>query len=381
MSRLTRKEARRLRRIMARSWEDPVAAAHARDELTLHMLTKRRPGRRNPNKDRRYATTRIIRRPPPPPVSEQTTRVYRKNPKKTKRARTPSERDWRGFAAVKRAMKINPGRRETTAQRDARLRRWWNSRTSAERRKLLTMLSPALCRNPGNRPMSKAMQAMSRADRARGRRRKAHVRSYDRWIRKARKNPKRDGSPTRGEKRRAKYLLYLKSLQQTGADATKRIALLTSEVSRTVGPRAIKHVEKLPQAEYLERRMQDDEVATEQAPAEDKPVPTEAKFVQSRIRDIDALIKDAQEELKSFDLDSDADADLAGEVQDRIAKLAKQKRTLTDKLADVMATQTNPRRRGGRKTVLVRRSTLRRLDRALASLRRSIRAATRAAWR
>jgi hypothetical protein len=412
--RFTRAELRRLRRLAARSWEDPVAAAQARDDLAWDR-------RRNPSKDRRFATTRMIRRPPPKPASEATTRIIRRNP----RRRTSTSE---------------------AKQQEARASRWWRDRTDAERRKLMSLLSPAYARNPGkpgdaDRAFRRALAAMMRADRAAGRRRKKHVRDYDRYMRRARNpahgeraalkgsrrryahrhratpgvklrgdminkttkqqrrraerrygkklartNPKRDGSPTRGEKRRVKYLAYLKTLQAKGQDAAAAIARLTSEVAKTkpkdayapVGPRATKRVERMPAAEYFEKRIQAEDVLdTPQAPAEDRPEPTEARLIRSRLADIEALVKDAQLELQDFDLESDADAEMACEVQERIATLNKQRRTLEAKLDDVLATQTNPRRRVARGIVRVRRSTLARLDRSLRALRKSITTALR----
>jgi len=439
--------------------------------------------RRNPTTtaDPRYATTRRIRRPPPKPTSERTTRIYRRNPK----------------------------RKETPRQQEARLSRWWKQRTTAEKRRLLAMLSPAMCRNPGERSMSKAMRAMARADRVKGRRRKSHVRSYDRWMKKTKRNPKanwpyftaveedagtdaydfwlaggmspalalsyairedqanlaevtdaralaamihiglvdkmtttdkarwsrsigpqweyllgkygtkrnpkakttrtpsdrdwrgyksvkkalkvnpkRDGSPTRGEKRRVKFLSHLKSIQAKGQDAAASIARLTSEVVKTkaadayapVGPRATKRVERMDDVDYATKRIEA-EGGLDAPVAVTAPEPTEVKFIRSKLEDLDALLKDAQSELKDLDADNDMDADMIAEIHARITDIAKRKRTLQSKLSEMAQTQTNPRRKGKRAMVRIRRSTLLRMDRTVRSLCKAITTLNRAARR
>lgn len=352
--RLTLAEKRKLRQVAARSWQDPVAAEHARDTLALDAAARRNPT------DRRYATTKIIRRKPVN-WDEVPTRIIRKNPKRRVKDRVAD---------------------------------WWANRTKEEQRRLIALLSPAYARrNPpvSDRQLLLALKAMQRADRARGRRRKKHTRDYDRYMRRtkrnpARRNPKRDGSPTRGEKRRVKHLIYLKSIQAKGQDAAARIARLTDEVARTkpkdaytpVGPRATKRVEKLDDVEYQERRLEPEQAAPVATSA---PEPVEAKFLRSRLQDLDVLLKGAQDELKDLDQDSDLDAQAVSEVHDQIAKIAKQKKVLQDKLAALAVTQTNPRRRGSRAVVRIRRSTLFRMERAVRSLCKAVTTLSRAARR
>ncbi len=175
------------------------------------------------------------------------------------------------------------------------------------------------------------------------------------------RNPKRDGTPTRGEKRAVKYVEHLRTIMAASENArlefqrlTGAVAKVGSEIHKPIGPRALKHVAKAHaeawESEHegqLERELTH-HTGQLSAPSVAAVVAEhpELKFITSQISDLDSAIEHFKGEIRDLPKD-DLSEDDEARLQEEIAKLAHQKKKLRARLLEVApATATNPRRRG-----------------------------------
>lgn len=379
---MTRGELKRTKRRARFSWVDPVDATYAQDDLALeqHMYGRRRKKSRS-NPRRTYGGVSRGARRRADQAIRGWGRVRRKravglilgrmNPKRrwrgkgesSKRPRTPSDRDWRGYVAIKRAMKVNP------------------------------------------------------------RRKRSHLR----------RNPKRDGSPTRGEKRRVKYVEYLKEITAAGEEARYHIQSLTGELPKAgagafepMGKRAENRLmkehstgweaqhkaeRKLAHAEEIgddrtareaetelskaKAKVQREEAREETAAAHAAEAP-ELKFLKESLHEIDVLQEDYRKQIAAlskvkksegemegfheedrFSEDEDENAAEIEMLQEQIAKLARRKKELRTEMEALGTVKTNP---GGRRRRSVRLSPRgrQRLHQRARQLSRSIHACRKA---
>ncbi len=205
--------------------------------------------------------------------------------------------------------------------------------------------------------------------------------------RRKRRNPKRDGTPTRGENRAVKYVEHLRKIMAASENArleyqrlTGAVAKVGSEIHKPVGPRALKHAAKAHTEAWEEKHEAELTHHTGQlsAPSVAAVVAEhpELRFVTSRISDLDSAIKHFQNEIKELPKD-DLSEDEEARLQEEIAKLARQKKILRGKLLEIQpAAATNPRRRSRRlrpgPVAQMKRASAR-CARALSSLRSALR--------
>lgn len=226
--------------------------------------------------------------------------------------KAPSQRDWEGFTRIKRMMRVNPKGR-------GRARR-----------------NPLTCR------MSK--ESMFHELKHHGshyRPQKQRVAIVLSSLRKChRRNPKRDGSPTRGELRKGKYSTYLKTISQRGKDAEAILARVHG-VPATSSAAVKEHVPSASVA-VMDAPPAKIEAVVEHA---------EAKHLRSRIDELNILHKDLLAQVNEMG-DDDLAAYEVSQLQDQAAKIAKQRGLLRAK-AQQLGIMTNPRPRGHRHQVLV----------------------------
>lgn len=145
-------------------------------------------------------------------------------------------------------------------------------------------------------------------------------------------NPKRDGTPTRGEKRKEKYKDYLRSIRAKGEKASAELnKLLGRGVHKPHGEAVL----KAPRTDTQEAHP--GHYAAE--------LTSDQKFAQESASQIEATMADIRSQMRELE---DDDEQLADELSDRLIKLGDQKRALLAKVSAPVAT--NPRRRNPRYT-------------------------------
>jgi len=200
-------------------------------------------------------------------------------------------------------------------------------------------------------------------------------------------NPKRDGTPTRGEKRAVKYVEHLRTVMAASENArleyqrlTGAVAKVGSEIHKPIGPRALKHAAKAHteawEAEHeaaLTHHTGQLSAPSVAAVVAEHP---ELKFVTSQLSDLDSAIEHFKSEIRDLPKD-DLSEDEEARLQEEIAKLARQKKKLREKLLDIQpAVATNPRRRSRRlhpRAILHIKRAGARCSHALRSLRSALR--------
>lgn len=161
-------------------------------------------------------------------------------------------------------------------------------------------------------------------DRKRMHKRRRHYPRY-------RRNPKRDGSPTRGEKRKDKYKDYLRSLRERGDKAA-------AELNKLLGRGVHKaHAEPALKAATTETQLEHPgHYAAEQT--------SDQKFAQESLSQVEALMADVRSQMQELGDDDEA---LADELSDQLVKLGDQRRALQARVKGTPA-MSNPGRRYGR---------------------------------
>jgi DNA-binding protein H-NS len=307
--RFTRAELKALRRRQYRSWEDPVGSYQAADDIALDRLMRHhRKSKRNCNPRGRSRRVKVSR---------------------------SSKRWWHGLGRGGRKRvaglalgKLNPKRRYGSLKA-----RQWSKYQAASNRS-----ARALKRGHGRRAKSHKADA-----------------DYWGWGDRRGRNPKLDGSPTRGEKRRVKYVEYLRSIAAKGEEARGHIATLTGELTKPgveihkpIGKRAVSRAVKSHTAEWEKKHAAELAPASEAAPVViERP---EVLNIKSRLHDLDLLHEDYKKQLTELGESDQNEAEIEY-IHEEIAKLAKGKKQLRESLAaaDVGGAQTNPRRRGSRR--------------------------------
>jgi len=198
------------------------------------------------------------------------------------------------------------------------------------------------------------------------------------------RNPKRDGSSTRGEQRRVKYLAHLKSIVDRSDAARQEFTRLTGAVAKAgtepIGKRAVAHAVKDHVETWKAKHAK--ELAGEAAPASvaeavAAPAPVEhpeVRHIQSRLTDMDVLLRDYQDQIKQLAGD-DMLEDEEARLQEEISKLARAKAKLREKLVGLATvTATNPRGRRSIRWRRIPRSVAARIRSASAKADRAMRA-------
>jgi hypothetical protein len=154
-----------------------------------------------------------------------------------------------------------------------------------------------------------------------------------------RRNPKRDGTPTRGEKRAVKREAWLRTVVQRGKDAEAILSRVKSAPVTSLA--AVK--EHVPEALKVIEQAAPVAVA-EAAPAIAAAVEhQEAAYLKSRISDLNELIADLERDIEKADAaGEDAEAE---DLMEQKVKLVRQKKALKDKADGLGITLTNPGRR------------------------------------
>lgn len=154
-----------------------------------------------------------------------------------------------------------------------------------------------------------------------------------------RSNPKRDGTATRGEKRRANYLLHLETLVQRGEDMKAKLKLVKKA---PIGKKSPHHyVEPSPlRAEIRAEAMVPSQAQVEAIThADDSEFAEQMRLLNSAHARLQAVLRDKGEDI------SDAEHE---EVMNQITQVAKQKKALRlkyEKSPAVPSTASNPGRR------------------------------------
>jgi hypothetical protein len=153
-----------------------------------------------------------------------------------------------------------------------------------------------------------------------------HDRNCTSIARRSRSNPKRDGSPTRGEMRKDKYKDRLRQIRDRGQKAADELnKLLGRGAAASVG-----HAEPALRAPKTDTQLaHPGHFAAEES--------SEQKFAREQIANINALMGDLRDQLRELG----DDESLADGLSEQLVKLGKQKKALQDVAGQVM---TNPRR-------------------------------------
>lgn len=184
------------------------------------------------------------------------------------------------------------------------------------------------------------------------------------------RNPKRDGTPTRGELRKVKYVQHLKVIAEKGQEARGRIESLTGSLPKPaegifmpLGKRVLSRAESGPRHDDIPQQAPPVIAAASSHP--------EARNILSRISDIDLLLKDFKTQLHELG-DSEENEPEVELVHSEIEKFARQKKALREKLEALSGASvaTNPRRRGRRMSSERSHRIMRRADAAAVSIRR-----------
>ncbi len=156
----------------------------------------------------------------------------------------------------------------------------------------------------------------------------ARGRARRRLMRESR-NPKRDGTPTRGERRTDKYKDHLRALRDRGQKAADALnKLLGRGAAAPVG-----HAEPVFKAPKTETQ--------EAHPGHYAPeLSSEQKVMREQLASVNALMADIRDQLREIG----DDETLADGLSEQLIKLGKQRKALMDLAAPAL---TNPRRRAG----------------------------------
>lgn len=152
-------------------------------------------------------------------------------------------------------------------------------------------------------------------------------------------NPKRDGTPTRGERRRANYLLHLEGLIQRGEETKAKLKLVKKA---PIGKKTPHHYDAPSplRAEIRAEAMVPTQVQVEQIQhAEDSEFSEQMRLLTSALARLQQVLRDKGEDI------SDEEHE---QVIKQINEIAKQKKALRlkyEKSAAVPTTASNPGRR------------------------------------
>jgi hypothetical protein len=124
----------------------------------------------------------------------------------------------------------------------------------------------------------------------------------------ARRNPKRDGTPTRGERKAGRYKDHLRAIRQRGEHAAQELRRL---LGRSTGP-AVLTAEKTET-----QRAHPGHYAPEMS--------SDQRFVQEQVGRIDATMAEVRDRIRGL---GDADEELADQLSGQMAALAKQRKAL-----------------------------------------------------
>ena len=152
--------------------------------------------------------------------------------------------------------------------------------------------------------------------------------------RRNRSNPKRDGTPTRGELRQGKYLEHLRRLAKAGQDAHSQLLRLQGRG----GSSNDMHQEPALKAPKTETQTAH---PGHYAPAADES--SEARHIKQSLHDIQVLTDDYKSQLVELG-DSDDNTAEAEVVQNEIIKLAQRAKKLKTKAAELGLVMSNPGR-------------------------------------
>jgi hypothetical protein len=151
-----------------------------------------------------------------------------------------------------------------------------------------------------------------------------------------RRNPKRDGTATRGEKRAVKREAWLRTVMQRGKDAEAILHRVKSVPASA--PAAVK--EHVPEAAREAATAAVAVIEQQIAPAVEH---AEAAMIRSRVQDLNELIADLERDIEKADAaGEDAEAE---DLMEQKVKLVRQKKVLKDKADGLGISLTNPRRR------------------------------------
>ena len=148
------------------------------------------------------------------------------------------------------------------------------------------------------------------------------------------RNPKRDGSATRHEKRMTKYADYLRQISKRGQDAHSELLRLLGRDGAKAGPDVVHAEPVLKAPKTATQEAHPPHYATETTASEEG-------YVKQRIHEVNLLMEDVQDQMKGL---GDADEGLMDELTTQLTKLSKQRKMLKEKLESLMV-KTNPRRR------------------------------------
>ncbi len=159
-------------------------------------------------------------------------------------------------------------------------------------------------------------------------RRATDVRAWSKRMKRAARNPKRDGTPTRGERRGDKYKDHLRKIREKGQKAAIELnKLLGRGAAASVG-----HAEpsfKAPRTETQEAH-----------PGHYAPeLTSEQRAMREQLANVNALMGDIRDQLQALG----DDETLADGLSEQLIKLGKQRKMLMEAATPVA---TNPRRRG-----------------------------------
>lgn len=166
---------------------------------------------------------------------------------------------------------------------------------------------------------------------AKNRRRKkwrsAHRRTYKHLAAHYRRNPKRDGTPTRGEVRAGRYKDHLRALRERGAKAA-------DELNKLLGRGAHRpHAEPALKAPTTQTQLEHPgHYAAEES--------SDQKFAKEQLSQVESLMTDVRSQMKDL---TDADEALADELSGQLIKLGAQRRALQERAKGAPA-MSNPRR-------------------------------------
>ncbi len=153
------------------------------------------------------------------------------------------------------------------------------------------------------------------------------ARLEDRW--RKRRNPKRDGTATRGEKRQSKYKDHLRAIRERGQKAADELNRLLGRGVHKAASEPMLRAEKTPTQEAHPAHY---------APEES----SDQKYARQQLANVNALMADLRDQLR----DIGDDEALADGISEQLVKLGKQRKALMDVAQPVMS---NPRRRSSRR--------------------------------
>jgi hypothetical protein len=190
--------------------------------------------------------------------------------------------------------------------------RSWHERVQARKRRMLARRERergAYRSNPGRRGRRNPRWVFKDKHELHGRARRRS--RYQQWRKLLRMNPKRDGTPTRGERRASKYKDHLRSIRERGQKAGQELRRL---LGRSTTP--------VLTAEKTETQLA-------HPPHYAADMSTDQRYAQEQIGRLDAILADLREQMRALP-DDDASEELAEGLSAEIAKVAGQRKALMD---------------------------------------------------